>query len=448
MTQPHSLIIQAYDQATATHLCRAFESDARVRVTAVLRAPQQLAEEVARQRPTLVLLTLGAQPEATWGLCRHLLQVAPETAVICASPNASPDLILDTLRNGAREFLRLPVRPEELRTVLDRILVAPAVSRALVAPAQPQGGRVIAVFSPRGGCGTSFIAANVAVGLNAPTVLLDLNLQASSLDLLFGIKPRFSWVDLLENRARLDDQMLASLLVNYNERLSLLAAPAQAEDAEEAKPDQLRQALAALRQRFAFVLLDPMHSFDALTLAALDEADDILLVLGPDIVAVRAAQRALTIFQRLGYAREKIKLVLNRRTQQSELDLREIERALGQPMTSLISDDYRTVVASLNLGQPLLAAPELTPLGAELQQLIAACGLPYVGQLSQSKRGLLDVILRRNPAPVQPPSAVEAPPLKSTRPLSPTNSLMPPPPAPERPRTAPLRQAQDEPAFK
>ncbi|NOT61038.1 MAG: P-loop NTPase [Acidobacteria bacterium] len=446
MTQPRSIILQAHDQATATHLCRALETDARVRVTAVMREPQQIAEEVARQRPALVLLMLGAQPEHTWALCRHLQQVAPETAVICASQNASPDLILDTLRNGAREFLRLPVRPEELRTVLDRILDPPATNQSLgqslgqPLAAPSRNGRVVAVFSPRGGCGTSFIASNLAVGLNAQTVLLDLNLQASSHDLLFGLKSRFSWVDLVENRARVDDQMLASLLVNYNERLSLLAAPAQAEDAEVVTADQMRQAIAALRTRFAFVVLDVMHSFDALTLAALDEADDILLVLGPDIVAVRAAQRALTLFQRLGYPREKIKLLLNRANQHSELDLREIERALGLPMTSLISDDYRTVVASLNLGQPLLAAPQVTPLGAELQQLIAACGWPFVGQLNQSKRGLLDVILRRNTAPV----ATEAPPPPTTRPLNATKPLVAPTPPPEHPRTAPLRNEQDE----
>ncbi len=443
MTHTLTTIIQATDQATATHLCRALEADERIKVTAIMRAPQQVVEEVARQRPALVLLTLGAQPQATWALCQQLQQVSPETAVICAAQHASTDLILDTLRNGAREFLRLPVRAEELQTILARMLVALVSHAAPNAPSQR--GRVVAVFSAKGGCGTSFIAANLAAGLNAATVLVDLNLQASSLDLLFGIKPRFSWVDLIENRARLDEQMLASLLVTYNERLSLLAAPAQAEDAEEITPEQIRQAVAALRERFDYVLLDVMHTFDALTLAALDEADDILLVLGPDLVAVRAAQRALTIFQRLDYPREKVRLVLNRWNQQSELDLREIERALGQPMTSLITDDYRTVVASHNLGQPLLAAPATTALSAELQQLIAACGWPYVGQLNQSKRGLLDVLLRRKTASLATEATAPKSPSGGTKPLTAPRTPVPPPhPLDERPRTAPLVAAQDE----
>ena len=446
MTHTMNIVIQANDKTTATHLCRAFETDPRLRITSVVRTAEQVYAEVMRQRPAVLLLTLGVQPQATWALCQQIRQAAPETAVICAAQQASPDLILDTLRNGAREFLRLPVRPEELRTVLDRLLET-HTTNAPVTPAATKRGRVMAVFSPKGGCGTSFIAANMAVALNAPTVLLDLNLQASSLDLYFGVKPRFSWVDLIENRARLDEQMLASLLVPVNERLWLLAAPAKAEDAEVVTPDQLHEAVAALRARFDYVLLDVMHSFDALTLGALDAADDILLVLGPDLAAVRAAQRALMKFQQLNYPREKIRLALNRWNKESELDLREIERALGQSVMSLISDDYRTVVASLNLGQPLLAAPNAGPLGAELQRLIEACGLPYVGQLNHSKRGLMDVLLRRTTASMP---AAAAPPQKTTQPLTPPapqrTAPLPAPPSQrlpaERPNTVPLEKPE------
>jgi pilus assembly protein CpaE len=442
-----TIVIQAHDQAAATHICRAFEIDARWNITSVLRDPRAVVEEVARQRPAAVLLMLGAQPQATWTLCQQVRQASPGTAVICAAGQASPDLILDTLRNGAREFLRLPIRPEELRTVLDRILETSAQ-----APHVPtKRGRVIAVFSPKGGCGVSFLAANVAAGIHAQTVLLDLNLQASSQDLYFKLKPRFSWVDLIENRARLDDQMLASLLEPCNDQLSLLAAPAKAEDADDARAEHIHEMVAALRARFDFTVIDAMHSFDALTIAALDEADEILLVLGLDIAAVRATQRALAIFQRLEYPREKVHLVLNRWNNQSDLELREVERAIGQPVKTLISEDYRTVVASLNLGQPLLAGKSTGSLVAELQKLLADCDLPNAGQLNASKRGLLDVLLRRNTAALPNESG----PLKTTQALPPlpdslprTTPVPPPPPSEAETRrlgTAPLPAERDEP---
>ncbi|MBI3426337.1 MAG: hypothetical protein HY011_25690 [Acidobacteria bacterium] len=462
MTPLLTCVIQADDRATATHLCHALEADARLRVTAVFRTNQQIYEEVMRQRPAIVVLMLSAQPQTTWALAQAIQQGAPGVAVICAAQQASTDLILDTLRNGAHEFLRLPIRPEELRTVLDRIVETHASDPFGIGGAAKRG-RVTAVFSPRGGCGTSFIAANLAAGIHAPTVLVDLNLQASSLDLYLGLKPRFSWVDLIENQARLDDQMLVSLLTPFNERLSLLAAPAKSEDAEEVRPEQIHDAINALRARFDHVLLDVMHSFDALTLSALDAADDILLVLGLDIVSVRAAQRALTIFQRLEYPRAKTRLVLNRWNQHSELELREVERALGQPVRNLIPDDYRTVVGSLNLGQPLLAAPPASAVAAELQKLLADCELPRAEQQPATKRGLLDMLLRRNTAslPATPPKttqplnlATPAAKQKRTTPL-----LMPPAapvpvpadPQPQEPaRSAPLRapqhQAQQKPA--
>ncbi len=456
MTQTLSSVIQADDRATATHLCRALEADPRLRVTAVFRTNQQIYEEVMRQRPAIAVLMLSAHPQATWALAQAIRQGAPGTAVVCAAPHASTDLILDTLRHGAHEFLRLPIRPEELCTVLDRIVETHA-SDPFGTGAAAKHGRVTAVFSPKGGCGTSFIAANLAAGIHARTVLVDLNLHASSLDLYLGLKPRFSWVDLVENQARLDDQMLASLLLPYNERLSLLAAPAKAEDAEAVGAEQIHHTITALRERFDYVLLDVMHTFDALTLSALDAADDILLVLGLDIAAVRAAQRALTIFQRLEYPRAKTRLVLNRANQQSELELREIERALGQSVSNLIPDDYRTVVGSLNLGHPLLAEPNTSAVAAELQRLLVDCELPQAAQ-PNTKRGLLDVLLRRNTASLP---ATPAPPAKTTQPLNlgtpaakpkRTTPLLMPPTSPvpvpadslaqEPARSAPLRTQQ------
>ena len=407
----------------ATHLCRALESDVRVRITAVLRSNQQIYEEVMRQRPAVVVLALSTQPQATWALGQAIQKGAPGTVVICTAQHVSTDLVLDTLRNGAHEFLRLPIRPDELRTVLDRIAETQANRPSAT---ETKRGRVIAVFSPKGGCGTSFIAANLAAGIHAQTALIDLNLQASSLDLYLGLKPRFSWVDMVENYARLDDKILASLLLPFNDRLSLLAAPARAEDAEEVRAEQIHDVICAARARFDYVVLDVMHTFDALTLSALDVADEILLVLGLDIVAVRTAQRALAIFQRLEYPREKTRLVLNRWNQQSELDLREVERALGQPVPHLIPDDYRAVVTSLNLGKPLLATPDDSAITAELHKLLAACELPQA-EPANTKRGLLDVLLRRNTAPV----AVAAP-SKTTQPLNMT------PPAPKRKHTTQL----------
>ena len=127
--------------------------------------PDQIFEEIVRMAPNAAIVSLSATPDTELRFVARVAAECPRTAVICASRDASPDLILRSIRAGAREFLRLPVNADEFRTVYARV--------AEVCAGQPEPakkrGRVIASFSSKGGTGTTFVASNVAAGLNAPT---------------------------------------------------------------------------------------------------------------------------------------------------------------------------------------------------------------------------------------------------------------------------------------
>src|SRR6185503_15050716 len=120
--------------------------------------PDQLYEEIVRLKPNAAIVALGAMTDQAVNFIERLGTECPSTAIISAGDATSPDLILRTLRAGAREFLRLPISTEELRTVLDRVV--DLSSKQVEAPKSK--GRMIAVFSSKGGCGTSFIATNFA----------------------------------------------------------------------------------------------------------------------------------------------------------------------------------------------------------------------------------------------------------------------------------------------
>jgi pilus assembly protein CpaE len=370
MSQPLNFVLLTGGAEDALSFRQSLAEERRVRVVAASDRPEQVYADVVRWKPAAVIVNLGAEVEPDWTLCRQINAVCPETIIICASHNSSPDLILDSLRAGAREFLRMPIIPDELRTVVSRV----AEMGGIEARINRKRGRVIAVFSNKGGCGTSFIAANLAVALEQPAALVDLNLHACSQDLFFGVRPKFSIVDLVQNRARIDDRLLAGFLVEHSPKLSLLAAPLEAEAAEDVRSEHVVEVIDMLRERFEFVVLDLPHTFDAITIASLDQADEILLVLTLDILAARAAQRALAIFGRLGYSSAKVRLILNRWSKASDLELRHVERFLGERITSFISDDYSTVVNSINLGKPLVAAQSSPTIVAELKRLAAICG--------------------------------------------------------------------------
>jgi pilus assembly protein CpaE len=127
--------------------------------------------------------------------------------------------------------------------------------------------------------------------------------------------------------------------------------------------------LQRLRESYDYVVLDPQHTFDSITLAALDQSDEIVLVLTLDIPAIRSTQRALEIFDRLGYPRKKIRIVVNRWSKQIDLDLRHVEKFLGEPVIGFVPSDYQTAVTSINLGQPLVQSEPNSKIALELKRL-------------------------------------------------------------------------------
>jgi pilus assembly protein CpaE len=353
---------------TFKEIRNALASDARARLLAGGDDAEQVHAEIKHLRPTAVVIAMSeANPEQALKMIEKLSSESPQTAIISAARNASADLILRSMRAGAREFLRLPVINEEFKTVLDR--TAEFCDSQKVTPKKK--GRMIAVFSSKGGCGTSFIATNLAAALNQPTMLVDLNLQAGDLPLFLGVDPKYSIADMVENRARMDDSLLASYVTQHSPKLSLLAAPREADSADDIEPEHVFEALERLRESYEYVVLDPQHTFDAITLAALDQSDDIVLVLTLDIPAIRSAQRALEIFDRLGYPRKKVRILVNRWSKQIDLDLQQVERFLKEKVTGFVSSDYQTAVTSINLGQPLVQSEPSSKISVEIKRVAA-----------------------------------------------------------------------------
>ncbi len=356
MTQPLSVVVLSTGLDNFKEIRTALAADARVQLLAGGNDAEQLHEEITRLKPAAAIIVLGAGSDQAIKFIQRLNADSPATAVISAAHNASPDLILQSLRAGAREFLRLPISAEELGTVIDRVS---AFSASQVA-APKKKGRMIAVFSSKGGCGTSFIATNLAAAASAKTVLVDLNLQAGDL---------YSIADMVENRARLDESLITSFVTPYSSKLSLLAAPKQADSADEIEPEHVFEVLQRIRESYEYVVIDPQHTFDAITLAALDQADEIVLVLTLDIPAIRSTQRALEIFDRLGYPRKKIRIIVNRWSKQIDLDLRQVEKFLGEPVVGFVPSDYQTAVGSINLGNPLVLSDASSKIAQEIRRI-------------------------------------------------------------------------------
>jgi pilus assembly protein CpaE len=257
------------------------------------------------------------------------------------------------------------VNAEELRTVMERTAEFCQLNQTRAS----DNSRLIAIFSGKGGAGVSFFATNLAAAMTTQTLLVDLNLQAGDSGSFLGLDAKYSLVDFVRNRTRLDESLITSLITPHSANLSLLAAPTEAHEAEEVRPDDVTEILHQLGQRFESIVVDLPHTFDPITIAALDMADEILLVLTLDIPGIRSTKRALKVFDNLGYPREKTRVVVNRWSKNIDVELQKVEGHLGERLIGFIPNDYRKVMDSINLGRPLVQSDPGSKIALEIKRI-------------------------------------------------------------------------------
>jgi pilus assembly protein CpaE len=247
--------------------------------------------------------------------------------------------------------LRQPLVESEIASVFAKI-------EQTVTRPEESHGRVIAVYASKGGCGTTFVTANLAASLarlsRKRACVVDLNLQAGDQPLYLGLEPNYSIHDVVRNFDRLDDQLLTSYLTQRSKHLALLAAPTEIGKDEDVRVEHVTRSIALLRAQTEYVVIDPPRMLNEITIAALDAADDLILLLTLDIPAIRSAKRALDIFTRLGYERGRIKVVINRYTKTPEFELKQVGKVLETDVFATITNDYQAAISSINVGEPLV----------------------------------------------------------------------------------------------
>jgi pilus assembly protein CpaE len=394
--QPLTFITLSPDRESFKELADALTGDERTRLLADCDDAEHMVASLTRFRPSAAVVVLAnGNSEKAIELVKKIAAAHPETAVITAGRDTPSSVMLNSLRSGARDFLQLPCNTEEFSTVVSRT----AEFCAAQASRHRKSGRAVAVFSTKGGTGVSFIATNLAASMPAPTLLVDLNLQAGDADSFLGVEAKFTVADAVRNRERLDDPLLASFVTQCSSRLSLLAAPLEAHEAEDVHAEDVTEVVHFVRERYDFVVFDLPHSFDPVTVAALDQASDILLVLTLDIPGIRSAKRALKIFDRIGYPRKKIHVVVNRHSKQVDVEMQKVELHLGERLIGFVPNDYRKVMDSINLGQPLVQSDPSSRIAAEIRRIAAHISGGGQGVPAQPRKGFLKSIFNRQETP-------------------------------------------------
>lgn len=273
--------------------------------------------------------------------------------IFVSSMESNADLVIKSMRAGAREFITKPVQQQDFDIALKKskmLLVTEKKSN--------EASKIFTVFSNKGGIGKTTIATNLAVSLAKVTgqrvALVDLNLQLGDVTTFLDIRPTFDISYVVNNINRIDEQFIISTLEKYKDNnLYILADPPYLEQAEEITADQIVSVLKALKTVFPYVIIDTSSNFDSKTISCLDLSDNILLVSMINLPSIRNTQRCLDLFGRLDYNSDKIKLIVNRYVSTDEITVEDVEEALGHPVFWKIPNNYFTVMSAINKGLPI-----------------------------------------------------------------------------------------------
>jgi pilus assembly protein CpaE len=338
---------------------------------------EQAAARLRDEHFDLVIIPLAGTDPVDLATLEREVRRAGSTALIGTAPHAEPELILRAMRSGVQEFVLHPPDPKELSAAVDRLLRRGRTEGA-------RGGTTIAVYSAKGGLGTTTVAVNLAFGFarNNPegrVVVADFVVSGGDVGVMLDLKPAYDIGDLVAKVQRIDADLLYSLLTPGSPGVWVLPSGDRPEAMEAVDGGAATAIVQQLRQHFAFTVIDCEHHLSDRTLAALDAADRVLLVTQLSVPALRSAQRTLAVFDRLGYGEEKVSVVVNRHESAGMITVEDAAKLLERPAFARLPNDYRAASSAIDTGKPVVEQAPTSALGRAFVGMSAKLGGVAVG---------------------------------------------------------------------
>jgi len=356
-----------------------FESD--IEVIGAAKSGKEGIEFSKEQDPDVILMDINMPDMDGISATEAILRTQPHVQVIILSVQGDQNYMRRAMLAGARDFLTKPPMADELISAIRRAGEMAQQERAKNAqvhnavPSAPGAagnvgfsltqGKVITVYSPKGGTGCTTIAVNLSIALHnedTRTTLVDGNFQYGDVAVFINEQGKNTIIDLATRVNELDPEIVEGVMIKHAASgVHVLAAPSRPEYAEKVSGDQFAQLIDYLRQMYAYVVIDTTPMLSDVILTAIDKSDAIVLVTTQDIPSIKNARLFLDLLQTIGIERDRIVFTMNRYDKRIAITPERVGENLKQEVLAVIPLDERVVVPAVNRGVPFILDNKTQP---------------------------------------------------------------------------------------
>jgi len=387
------LIVEPHD-GYATWLANAL-SGLTDRVVRAADPDEAMAAVAAEGREVLAaIIGPSAGDRDALALAGALQQGTPDVSVVLVRRQESGELIRQALRMGVKDVLSSASDETAVRTAAARALEIARTLRGRLgggAPADAGEGRgpgkVVTVFSSKGGCGKTFLSTNLAVSLarsGVEVALVDLDLHFGDVAIMLHLFPSHTIYDAAQNPG-LDALSLKSFLTHHDSGIWALVAPTEPTVADSINPGTIGNILKLLRSAFDYVVIDTPPAFSEPVLAAFDESDWLVMLATLDVPSIKNLRLTLQTMELLHFPKGRIRVVINRADSKVGLRMPDVEKLLSSPVDTTIPSS-RSVPLSVNKGSPIMLEEPKGPVAEAIRRVAAQLTEPQIGRTKQKQR--------------------------------------------------------------